>query len=1272
MPETDYYESSYRRDRERDTVYSSDDDERYKKKTVHRYKVGGSGDRVERVERTTTVDRYEDKDYKPVRRSSNNLLDVVDRRDYVPERPRSAFEVTETTRRTERDRDYYGGGGSRVVYEKTKEIDRVDRGDRRNDRDRETRLARRADDQIVVESFSEDRRDDGHGGNIERWHRETEYYEPAPAPAAPQPIVIRNETPAPGVVVIREKERDRERDHRDRSDKKDTRHEDEYFYERRERREVGPYRGDEEVAVERYERREGGYGDERERDRRRHRHHHHDRDRRDYASDGEFSDDDYYVKKTTVIRRERSPSVDKHHRLHLAEGALAGAGLGALLGSRRNNQTGELPEHRGRKVVAGAALGALGTEVFKRAHSAYNERFGDNDDDDRARSRSRGGGNRSRSTSRHHSKLKTGLGLAAAALAVAGAAKYIQSNRIDKEERNRGRSLHRYSSDEGDYGHVNNRSASRSGTKSRSHSVAKVAAGTAAVAGLVHHFRSKSRQREGKARSHSRLRTGAEIAGAAIAGAAAKKLYDKHKDKKELEREQKEAAYYSDEPYYSDDDRHSRHSRGRGSRSHSRNRSASHSPPPLSGATRTPYPPSGADPELGLVEYGDQPLYADPGAAAGGGAIINQSRDRGHGHRGSYDSAADASEREDRRSRRHHRRDRDNHDGNDSDDEADADVDSDRKSKRNRSASRLRNLAAAGAGAVAGAIGIKKYGDSKKKKEEEEAEEKRERERERRDRHRDRDRDHDHDYDRDHDRRHSHDRDYDRDEDINRRHRHRHHRDEAAYDGGYYDDYDGRPPSPPHASGGAFYPPAPAGAPPAAAGVAGGIMQHPNTNLHEIYPPYNPIDYSGYPPPPGPPPNRGSGAADAQGGAPIPHGPSSGPSSGPVPGPAPYPASYPSTPAAGPVDPVEIPPECPILPPPGPSAGTMPPTGGPSGAPPPPVGNVYEAPGANPNVPPNANTSASRGRSDDSPIINSRPPAAHDGDHDLPEDAHEAAKAVGFAPLSPQSSRTLRRHHAEIGEHPTDKSSSTDKDKDKVKGKSRQLPSPSPSPTAAVHSRRQQAEDDDAIEELPDRFDSHGRPLDGRSIGGSANSRTRGMTSRHGDFEFRNPDGRPDGWHVRGQWGVASSDPNGGGGVDKIADSVRSILDGVGGASSGGGGGHPGILGIIGGVLEGLSHHDEGDARRDLGDGDDRRDDRQSGDDDGKKRKRRNTYAGKDGRGRNRDSGRDRDRHREGDRDDRGHDDRATSVDYLDGGYVFDRDGYDGNDARKRRRSWAS
>lgn len=139
-------------------------------------------------------------------------------------------------------------------------------------------------------------------------------------------------------------------------------------------------------------------------------------------------------------------------------------------------------------------------------------------------------------------------------------------------------------------------------------------------------------------------------------------------------------------------------------------------------------------------------------------------------------------------------------------------------------------------------------------------------------------------------------------------------------------------------------------------------MQHPNvgtTNLHEQYPPYNPLDYSGYPPPPGPPPARDGGAADVAG------------PSGSAPGPAaPYPTSHPSTPATGPA--------------PGPSVVPQGPSLGDSAAPPPagpPAADVYEAPSAS-----NAKAAGSvpapdRGHGDDSILMNSRSPPAHDGDH---------------------------------------------------------------------------------------------------------------------------------------------------------------------------------------------------------------------------------------------------------------------------------------------------
>lgn len=612
MPEV-YRESRYMR--ERDT--SPSDDEGYKRTTVRRYKV--TPDRVERVEREVDIVEEERRSrYAPVRRTSREDVIEVDRRVdrlYIPERPRSSFDpsphsatyverqvIEQRERERDRERDprdeqytrvdrvdrvEYRGDGTRgtvvererveqrddrdrdrdrdddyyrtsdkdrgrVVYESTKEVERVDRKDAYSPREWERRSYWDDEKEAEVRIEKKVERVDGHGGtevrverrveerrddDVERWRKETEYYEPAPP--APAPIVIRQRAPeqkiilqeaAPATVVIRGQPPDA----RDlaRQGSRDG----EYYY-HRESREVGPYRGDrreEEYAIARYD-------DDRHRH---HHHHHHHRHHRGSYNDAE-SEDDYYMRRT--VRRERSESGSPHRKRHIAEGALAGAGISAILASRRDSN-GEYRQHRGRKVLAGAAIGALGTEVARRAHSAYQERYGDEDERERSRSRSRP----------PHSKLKTGLGIAAVALAAAGAAKYLQSNKIEKEEMTRGRALHRDSDSD--------RSPSRKRSKSRAASLAKVGLGTAAAVGLVQHYRHKSKSRDGKSRSRSRLRTGAEILAAGLAGAGAKKLYDRHKDKKEAEHEhdRERERELSDEEYYDRDARdYNRRSRSR-------------------------------------------------------------------------------------------------------------------------------------------------------------------------------------------------------------------------------------------------------------------------------------------------------------------------------------------------------------------------------------------------------------------------------------------------------------------------------------------------------------------------------------------------------------------------------------------------------------------------------------------------------------------------------------------------------------------------------------
>src|SRR5690606_16469996 len=114
------------------------------------------------------------------------------------------------------------------------------------------------------------------------------------APSPPTVVIPRQN---PGIMVIRDKESGREVARRDHG-----RGEDEYYY-RHERRDVGPYRGD----VDRERERDREYAMAR-----------YDRYRRDQ---GYSSDEDDYVVRRRVVRRERSES--PHHKRHLAAGALA-------------------------------------------------------------------------------------------------------------------------------------------------------------------------------------------------------------------------------------------------------------------------------------------------------------------------------------------------------------------------------------------------------------------------------------------------------------------------------------------------------------------------------------------------------------------------------------------------------------------------------------------------------------------------------------------------------------------------------------------------------------------------------------------------------------------------------------------------------------------------------------------------------------------------------------------------------------------------------------
>lgn len=618
-----YRPSRYHRDHNGDS-----DEDRYQSTTVTRYKVAPTRERVE-----VDDDRRS--------RYSGRMSEILDdrRTQMALDRPRSEYEAQPDRARplyNERDLHREPDRSRAAMYEGY-------RSAMYDDRERRSPRGARLDDEIRVERKFEERIDDDRGHDIERYRKETEYYGPADPPPAtviirqpapePQKIIVQEApSPAPIVVnrqmVLRDREQDREVVRRERDP-----FDDEYYY-RHERREVGPYRGDRDYAISRYEHR-------RRRD-----------DDYAYYSD----DDDYYVRRTVV---RRAPSDSPHsHRRELAEGALAGAGISALVSSRRD-EYGDLQENRGSKVLAGAALGALGTEALRRAHSAYEERWGDG-----------------RESPDHHSRLRKGLGIAAVALAAAGAAKYYQTSKVEREEGHRGRSRVRggYHSEE-EYSRSVSRSVSRAPrSRSRRHrslsTVAKTVIGTAAAAGIGKHLRtmSKSRSRPGsrsmsrsRSRSKSRLRRGAEIAGVAAAAGVANKMWKNHQDKKEA-RERNLSRGDARDSY-----RRSRSRGMSGSRSWGRSRSRSRS------MTRSPFSPTGADPELGLVEYGNDPLPLDPSSSAG--------RDY-------------ASQSEDRRRRRRRRRERPS-----------SASPSDRE--RKRSSSRLRDVVAAGAAA----IGIKEFKD---------------------------------------------------------------------------------------------------------------------------------------------------------------------------------------------------------------------------------------------------------------------------------------------------------------------------------------------------------------------------------------------------------------------------------------------------------------------------------------------------------------------------------------------------------------------------------
>ncbi|PSR98948.1 hypothetical protein BD289DRAFT_64493 [Coniella lustricola] len=199
---------------------------------------------------------------------------------------------------------------------------------------------------------------------------------------------------------------------------------------------------------------------------------------------------------------------------------------------------------------------------------------------------------------------------------------------------------------------------------------------------------------------------------------------------------------------------------------------------------------------------------------------------------------------------------------------------------------------------------------------------------------------------------------------------------------------------------------------------------------------------------------------------------------------------------------------------------------------------------------------------------------------------------VQFGPLSPQSSQTLLHLRATRSvDNVNNTKAAEDKDNQQASSgsdaesaivpkrrfrKRRRNSDPSANrPLVSRHrdgpveSDRSSSPPEEEIEVLPDRFDTHGQPIDGSVPMGSSSSRHRGWTQRQGEFEYRSP--RPGGSQVRGSWGVAGSDP------EHVERVMREVTGALSGDIPRGVGGWLGLASkLLGGAMGGhASLHDE-------------------------------------------------------------------------------------------------
>ncbi|OAG34535.1 hypothetical protein AYO21_11317 [Fonsecaea monophora] len=432
--------------------------------------------------------------------------------------------------------------------------------------DRKVVDTRFRDDYEVLSPRGYDDRD------VQRYTRTTDYFSPPPPPQTiiirQEPIIIRERVHDDDYQIVRKADIDEERSivRRD-PPPRSPRGEEDYFYEKKIRERIDDRRDDDDYYERRSRRRSVSPHDSVS------------QRGRDYSSD----DSMVYVRKET---REESPSPDR--KRGLAAGVLAGVGAAELLRNHKKKEGRDVPHGIGRmgRDLGAGALGALTAEGIHRARSMHRSKSRHHS---RSGSRSPGRSRRrSRSRSSSPSKLKTlgAVGLGAAALAAAAT---IASKRMNK------------SKDEGDRGRSRSRSRRRRESvssleddpdaptddarnpKHRRNTIAKAGAGGAIVAALIEHARSKSRARDGKERSRSRIRQALPVVAAGLGSAAVAGLYEKHKAKKEAEEIVDER----------------RRARSR-SRSRARSEHAYYDGPAQAAMT---------DP--GLIEYGNAPMYGN-------------------------------------------------------------------------------------------------------------------------------------------------------------------------------------------------------------------------------------------------------------------------------------------------------------------------------------------------------------------------------------------------------------------------------------------------------------------------------------------------------------------------------------------------------------------------------------------------------------------------------------------------------------------------------------